>query len=114
MWRGGEVDAASFSIRRLEGSRWWVRRGDYGERSLMARCKADWVWAESEGASLETTDFGRENGSTGTVEMPIRAPRCGRRHTNAWACIEHAVRSQIFCSAKRNREQDIAEEAPLL
>jgi hypothetical protein len=24
--RSGDVDRASFSIRRLEGSRWWVRR----------------------------------------------------------------------------------------
>jgi len=63
------VNAASFSIRRLEGSRWWVWRRGYGERTLMGGSKADWVWAESEDALLETTTFGRRDGLIGAVEM---------------------------------------------
>jgi hypothetical protein len=57
----------------------------------MARSKADWVWAESEDPLLETTDLGHANGSTETGEMQIRRLRSVRRHTNAWACTEHAV-----------------------
>ena len=36
------------------------------------------------------------------------------RHTDAKACAEHIVWSEIFCVAKRNRARDIGLAALLL
>jgi hypothetical protein len=63
----------------------------YGERTRMARSKADWVLAESEDARLETTDFGGGNNSTGAFDMYIRPLRPARKQTSAWAWREHTA-----------------------
>ena len=46
-----------FSISRLEGSRWWLRRRGYGGRTLMARSEADGVFGRKRGRAAETGRF---------------------------------------------------------
>ena len=46
-----------FSISRLEGSRWWLRRRGYGGRTLMARSEVDRVFGRKRGRAAETGRF---------------------------------------------------------
>jgi hypothetical protein len=45
--------------------------------------------------------------------MLMRVVKVACRHTSAPACAQHVVWSEMYRSAKRNRGQGTAEEAPL-
>jgi len=65
-----------FSISRLEGGHWWVRRRGYGERTLTGRWKADWVFAESSDA-MPSGRFSELGKLENVVHRAARKGKCG-------------------------------------
>jgi hypothetical protein len=59
-----------------------VRRRGYGERRLIARSSAEWIFDKRKDALLKTANFCRIDGSMEALRMPIGRIKAACRHTS--------------------------------
>lgn len=63
---------------------------------------------------MRLADFCSGAGTRGPLSVRAGGMIAACRHTDAKACAEHVVWSEMFCVAKRNRARDIGLAALLL